>query len=57
MNEAKEAARERREEQKTHLHAVWEEMGDWRGRCRKCGETLLGTPKALREHRCEEAKA
>lgn len=39
---------ERREEvKKAH-----EEFSDWFGVCRHCGETITGTPKELREHRC-----
>lgn len=43
---------EERKEQKERLHTEWEEMNDWWGRCRKCGEIVRGTPKAIRSHSC-----
>jgi len=38
-------ARERMEQENAKLI--------WRGRCRRCGEMLKGTPAQLKEHTCE----
>lgn len=45
-----------RKEQQKKLHEVWEGLGDWWAICKRCGERLRGTPKALREHRCVEKR-
>lgn len=45
---------EARRAQAEHLHAVWDKQQDWWAFCRRCNTRLTGTPKALREHKCEE---
>lgn len=39
-------------EHRERLAEFYAKQNDWRGRCRKCGATLEGTLKEMREHVC-----